>query len=97
LQQHIRLAALDNATVFHDDDPIGAADRRKTVADDQHGSVSGEPFQGVLDHVLGFAVDRAGRFIEQQDRRVAEQGAGQRDPLALAAGQPTPAGPTAES
>ncbi len=36
---------------------------------------------------LAFGVERRGRLVEQQDRRVAQDGAGNRDALALAAGQ----------
>ena len=36
---------------------------------------------------LALGVERAGRLVEQQDRRVAQDGAGDGDALALAAGQ----------
>ena len=44
-----------------------------------------------LDRLLGAAVERAGRLVEDQDRRVLEQGAGDRDALLLAARQLQPA------
>ena len=48
-----------------------------------------QPLERVLDQRLAFGVERAGRFVEQQQRRVAaEQGAGDGDALALAARQP---------
>ena len=37
---------------------------------------------------LGFAVERRGGFVENQDRGVFEHGAGDGDALALAAGEP---------
>ncbi len=37
---------------------------------------------------LGLAVEVGGRLVEQQQRRVAQERAGQRDPLALPRGQP---------
>ena len=40
-----------------------------------------------LDGALAFGVQRAGRFVEQQDRRILQDGAGYGEPLALAAGQ----------
>ena len=40
-----------------------------------------------LDRRLGGRVDRGGGVVEDQDARVGEQGAGDRDPLALAAGE----------
>ena len=36
---------------------------------------------------LALGIERAGRLVEQQDRRVAQDGAGERDALALAARQ----------
>ena len=43
--------------------------------------------QAGLDRRLGGRVDRGGGVVEDQDPRVGEQGAGDRDPLALAAGE----------
>ncbi len=40
-----------------------------------------------MDHRLVFGVDRGERLVEDQDRRVAQQGAGDRQALALAAGE----------
>ena len=45
------------------------------------------PVDGLLDAVLGRAVDGAGRVVENQDARVGEQGAGDGQALALAAGE----------
>ena len=41
----------------------------------------------LLDARLGLDVERAGRLVEHQDRRVLQDGAGNGDALALAAGQ----------
>ena len=49
------------------------------------------PLQRVLDFLLGVAVERGGRLVEQQDRRRLEDGAGDGDALLLAAGQLQPA------
>jgi hypothetical protein len=43
--------------------------------------------QHLLDGGLGAAVERAGRLVEDQDRRVFEQRAGNGDALLLAAGE----------
>ena len=42
-------------------------------------------FERDLHQPFAFGVERAGRFVEQQDRRVAQDRAGDRDALALAA------------
>jgi hypothetical protein len=46
--------------------------------------------QGLLDGRLGAAVERAGRLVEDQHAGIGQQGAGDADPLALAAGQLQP-------
>ena len=45
-----------------------------------------EPSAGA-DRLLGFAVERGGRLVEQQHRRVLQERARNRDALALAAGE----------
>ena len=40
-----------------------------------------------LDVALGFRIERRGRLVEQDDRRVLDQRARDRDALALAAGK----------
>ena len=47
-----------------------------------------QPVERVLHQPLAFRVERGGRFVEQQQRRVAQQRAGDGDALALAARQP---------
>ena len=44
----------------------------------------------LLDRALGLGVERAGRLVEHQHRRLVVERAGDRDPLRLAAGQPQP-------
>ena len=46
--------------------------------------------QRVLDPPLGDAVERVRRFVENEDRRIADDRASQGDPLLLAARQPYP-------
>ena len=43
--------------------------------------------QARLDLLLGLGVERRGRLVEQQDARVLQDGAGDRDALLLAAGE----------
>ena len=40
-----------------------------------------------MNQLLAFDVDLAGGFVEDQDFGIAEDGAGERDPLPLAAGE----------
>ena len=46
-----------------------------------------QPFQRLLHGTLALRIQRAGGLVEQQYRRVLEQGAGDGDALLLAAGQ----------
>jgi len=46
-----------------------------------------QPRQGFLHQGLALGVERGGGFVEQQQRRIAQDGAGDGDALALAARQ----------
>ena len=52
---------------------------------------AGRRVEGVLHGALGLGVERAGGLVEHQHPRVAQQRAGDREPLLLAAGEPVPA------
>ena len=60
---------------------------RKAVGNDKHGPLPHQTLDGLLDQTLRLGVERAGRLIQDQDRRVAEERPGNRDPLALAPGE----------
>ena len=47
-----------------------------------------QPVERVLHQPLAFGIERRGRFVEQQQRRIAQQRAGDRDALALSARKP---------
>ncbi len=46
--------------------------------------------QGRLDQAFALAVEVAGRLVEDEDRRVGQDGPGDRQPLPLAAAEPDP-------
>ena len=77
---------LDPAGV-HQDDPVGELERAEAVGDQEGGAVAGELLDRLADQGLVLDVDGAGGLVEDQDGRVAEHGAGQGDPLPLAAGE----------
>ena len=62
-------------------------DGRKPVRDDQGGAGRDQLVDGLLDMALGLGVQRRGGFVEDQDRRVLQQGAGDGQALPLAAGE----------
>ncbi|GAB2720050.1 hypothetical protein GCM10010442_46520 [Kitasatospora kifunensis] len=68
-------------------DLVGADDGGEPVCDDHHGLAGDQPFDGLLHHHLGLGVQRGGRLVEQHDGGVLEDGPGDRDPLALPAGE----------
>ena len=58
------------------------------VRDHDDGAPAHEPADRAHDLGLGGAVEAGGRLVEQQQRRVAQERAGEREPLALAGRQP---------
>jgi hypothetical protein len=57
------------------------------VGDDEGRAALGRGVQGLLDLGFGDRVQRAGRLVQDQDRRVLENGAGDRQALTLPARQ----------
>ena len=80
-------AALDDHALVEHDDLVGADDGGEPVRDHQRGAALGHALERVLDFLLGVAVERRGRLVEQQDRRRLQDGAGDGDALLLAAGE----------
>ena len=86
-QQLLVLARFHNLTGIEYEDPIGMHNRRKSVRDYHSGAPLAEFRDSLLDVMLGFRVERCCRLIEQDDRSILDQGARDRDPLSLPAGQ----------
>ena len=84
-QQLVVRAALDDLAVLEHQDLVGAADRRQPVRDDERRPALPQRAQAVLDQRLALAVEARRRLVEDQDARVGEDRARDRDPLALAA------------
>src|SRR3981081_4328187 len=57
------------------------------MGDWNDGTPTHQPAECLAYRFLGFAVKRRGRFIQQQDRRILQECARNRDALALSAGQ----------
>ena len=57
------------------------------MGDDEGGAAVHEAVQGGLDQAFVFRVERAGRFVQKEHGRVAQDGPRNGDALALAAGQ----------
>jgi hypothetical protein len=70
------------------DDDVAALDRAEAVGDGDGGVVAFEELgEGVVDESLGFGVEGGGRFVEDEDVGVFEQGARDGDALLLPAGE----------
>lgn len=57
------------------------------MRDDKAGAVEHEIVEGLLNHVFGFGIKGAGGLVQNEQRRILEQGAGNGQALFLAAGK----------
>src|SRR5882762_11055896 len=87
-EQMVVTTPLHDASFRQHDDEVGVLHRREAVRDDEHGAVRHEALDRLLHEPFRFGVERAGRFVENEDRRIAEQRARDGDALALAAAEP---------
>ncbi len=77
-------ALLANLAVVHHDDFVRALNRRQAMRDHQRRAIAHYPVDCLLNELLGFRVDRAGRFIQDQQSRIEGQRARKRNQLFLA-------------
>jgi hypothetical protein len=80
-------ALLHQMSVLEHDDATRLADRGEAVGDHDRGAPGEQTAQPGFDSALGVQVDVGGRLVQNQDARVGDQSAGERDQLALAGGQ----------
>ena len=80
-------ALLDDAPFVEDEDAVGADHARQPMRKDQGRAAGRQAVDRLLDHRLVFGIDGRQCLVEDQDRRIAQQGAGDRQPLALTARQ----------
>src|SRR5579863_6767676 len=64
------VAALNDSSLLHDQDLVGAADGGEPVGDDEGGAVLHELRESGLDHGLGLGVERTGGLVEDEDARL---------------------------
>ena len=86
----VGVAGLDHLAAAHDDDAVAErADDLQIVADEEVGEAAPplQVAQQVDDLPLHGKIERRGRLVEQDEFRVEHQRAGDRDALALAAGE----------
>src|SRR5436305_4190457 len=68
LHQLFVAADVRHSAVFENYDPVGAANGRKSVSDDDHSASRHKILQRRLDQRFGFAVQRGSGFVEDEDR-----------------------------
>ena len=80
-------ALLGHPAVTQHQDLVGVSHRGQPVADDDHAAALSVLLQVGQDARCGASVHGGEGVVQQQQRRIDQQGAGNRQPLALAAGQ----------
>jgi hypothetical protein len=80
-------AHLDQLAALEADDAVGIVERRQAVSDGDGGAALHQRFQRFLDLALGLGIDRRGGLVQESDLGVEQDGARNRDALALAARQ----------
>src|SRR6266700_2861882 len=87
LQQLPVRSALDDTALIQNENLVRVHHRGQAVSDHQRRSPPGDAVELGLDALLGFRVERRGRLVEDEDARIFQDGAGDRDALFLAAGE----------
>src|ERR1700738_1241540 len=85
--QFIERSAFDHMSVVEHQDARGIANGREPVRDHEGGASLHHLVERGVNLGFGDGVERAGRLVEDQDRRILQQRARDRQPLPLAAGR----------
>ncbi len=80
-------ALIDDAALIQHHQPVHARDGREPVRDGNDGASAHQPVELLLDRRLDLGIERRGRFVQDQDRRILEDHPSNRDALALPAGE----------
>jgi len=80
-------AAFEDAAILHHKNLLGAANGGKTVRDDERGAAAHQVAQAFLNERLRFGIKAGGGFVEYQDARIGQDGAGDGNALLLSAGK----------
>ena len=89
-QKGFVIALLDETAVINDEDLVSLADRAEAVGDDEGGAPGHQAQQRILNMDFGARVDAARRFVEDEDARIGQHGAGDGQELALALAEVVP-------
>src|SRR5689334_21158424 len=78
---------LGHPATIEDENTVGLAQRCEAMGDRNCGATAGESAKRVLNRLLALNVDVAGGLVEDQDWRIIEDRAGNREPLPFTAGK----------
>ena len=87
LQQFGVGSLFDDMAMVHDDDEIGIDDGGETVGDGDDGTVFHQRVKRLLDKMFRSSIESGCRFVENENRWILEQCAGDGETLFLAAGK----------
>ena len=83
LHQLVMVAALNNASLLQNHNAVAVADGGESVGNDKSGAAVHQLIHTVLHDLLGSRIDRGGRFVKDQDRRICDGSTGDGEQLAL--------------
>jgi len=86
--QAVMCTALDDLAGLEYEHLVGVPDRAQPMSDDETGPIAQQALQRALDQSLGARVDAGGRFVQDQDARIGQRSAGDRQQLPLSLTQP---------
>lgn len=85
--QALMRALFDNPALIYDENAVGFQHRCQAMGDDERRAAVHQTVKRLLHQRLAFGVERGGCLVKQQHGRVLQDGAGNGDALALAAGE----------
>src|SRR5581483_10730799 len=85
--QFLVCAQLRDLAMFQHGYPVCDLDRAQAVRDHNGGTTLHQTFQGLLNQLLGLAIQRTGRFVQQQNARVFQERPCDGNTLALSPAQ----------
>ena len=85
--EFVECSAFDDPALIEHQNLVRVADGREAVRDDERRAAAHRRVDRFLNLAFGFGVERARRLVENHDRRILEERAGDRQALSLAARQ----------
>src|ERR1044071_5287378 len=84
-QQLTVCSALDDSAAVEYENDIGVNDRRQTMRDHEHRPIGEKSIDSFLNESLRFGVERRCRLVENENRRIDQEGSCDGEALALPA------------